>query len=150
MPAIQIAHSQRSLSDTKHIDVKMHFIQDYCFKRYIEIKHIRTQEQLADSLTKPMNNVTHIQRILLDQLVSQLGSRGGVKKRLPQGDYSDSNDLRKCNVTDESAMSFRWKWSPFPSLYKHSRWWGRLPVALYVCLCTVVFVTCANCTLSTL
>ena len=76
LPAIQIANHQRNLSDTKHIDVKLHFLRDYCVKRFIAIHHVNTGDQLADSLTKVMVNNRHIARML----GSTSSGAGGVSK----------------------------------------------------------------------
>jgi hypothetical protein len=38
----------------KHIDIKFHFIRNCAHKRQIEVRFIRTDEQLGDVLTKPL------------------------------------------------------------------------------------------------
>ena len=42
-------------SRTKHIEVHHHFIQDYVAKGDINLKHVRTEKQLADIFTKPLD-----------------------------------------------------------------------------------------------
>lgn len=39
---------------TKHIDVKLHFIQDLVFEGVILVKKIVTTENLTDMMTKPI------------------------------------------------------------------------------------------------
>jgi hypothetical protein len=43
-------HHERS----KHIDVRFHFIRNCIVDRKMEVEHVRTEEQLADILTKPL------------------------------------------------------------------------------------------------
>ena len=50
--AIKIAHNPVQHSQTKHIEVRHHFIRDHVAKGDINLKHVRTYKQLADILTK--------------------------------------------------------------------------------------------------
>ena len=52
--AIKIAHNPVQHSRTKHIEVRYHFIWDHVAKGYIDLKHVRTDKQLADIFTKPI------------------------------------------------------------------------------------------------
>ncbi|MCI26032.1 copia protein, partial [Trifolium medium] len=38
----------------KHIDVRFHFLRDLAKEGIIELKHCRSQDQLADLMTKPL------------------------------------------------------------------------------------------------
>lgn len=38
----------------KHIDVRYHYIRDMVSRKIIETEHIRSENQLADALTKPL------------------------------------------------------------------------------------------------
>jgi intein-encoded DNA endonuclease-like protein len=39
---------------TKHIDVRYHVVRNYVEEGKIAVEHVRTEEQLADILTKPL------------------------------------------------------------------------------------------------
>jgi hypothetical protein len=45
-------------SKTNHIDVRFHFLRDHYEKREIDLCHIDTHRQLADILTKPLDQST--------------------------------------------------------------------------------------------
>ena len=49
--AIKIGHNPVQHSRTKHIEVRHHFIRDHVAKG-INLKHVRTDKQLADIFTK--------------------------------------------------------------------------------------------------
>ena len=53
--AIKIAHNHVQHSRTKHIQVRHHFIRDHVAKGDINLKHVRTEKQLADIFTKPLD-----------------------------------------------------------------------------------------------
>ncbi|CAB1108151.1 unnamed protein product [Ectocarpus sp. CCAP 1310/34] len=50
--AIQIAHNPITNSNSKHIDVRHHFIRELVERKEISITHVPTQFQHADFLTK--------------------------------------------------------------------------------------------------
>lgn len=50
-------HHDRS----KHIDIKFHFIRDCVDTSKVEVSHVRTQEQLADVLTKALGRVIFVE-----------------------------------------------------------------------------------------
>ncbi|XP_055645374.1 uncharacterized protein LOC129781891 [Toxorhynchites rutilus septentrionalis] len=52
---------------SKHIDVKHHFIRDHISNGSVKIEHVRTENQLADFFTKPMEHYR------LEQLGRRLG-----------------------------------------------------------------------------
>ena len=52
--AIKIANNPVQHSRTKHIDIRHHFLRDHVCKGDIELKHVRTDDQLADIFTKPL------------------------------------------------------------------------------------------------
>ena len=56
--AIKIAHNPVQHSRTKHIDVRHHFIRDHVAKGDIDLKHVRTDKQVADIFTKPLDEKT--------------------------------------------------------------------------------------------
>ena len=53
--AIKIANNPVQHSRTKHIDIRHHFLRDHVAKGDIEISHVRTEKQLADIFTKPLD-----------------------------------------------------------------------------------------------
>jgi hypothetical protein len=53
--AIKIAHNPVQHSRTKHIDIRHHFLRDHVQREDIVISHVRTEEQLADIFTKPLD-----------------------------------------------------------------------------------------------
>ena len=53
--AIKIGHNPVQHSRTKHIQVRHHFIRDHVAKGDINLKHVRTNKQLADIFTKPLD-----------------------------------------------------------------------------------------------
>nr|ABF97883.1 retrotransposon protein, putative, unclassified [Oryza sativa Japonica Group] len=53
--AIKIANNPVQHSRTKHIDIRHHFLRDHVDKCDIVISHIRTENQLADIFTKPLD-----------------------------------------------------------------------------------------------
>ena len=52
--AIQIAKHPISNSNSKHIDVRHHFLRELVERMEIEIIHVASQYQHADSLTKAL------------------------------------------------------------------------------------------------
>ena len=53
--AIKIAHNPVQYSRTKHIDIRHHFLRDHVQGEDIVISHVRTEDQLADIFTKPLD-----------------------------------------------------------------------------------------------
>ena len=53
--AIKIAHNPVQHSKTKHIQIRHHFLRDHVLKGDISIEHVKTEEQLADIFTKPLD-----------------------------------------------------------------------------------------------
>jgi hypothetical protein len=53
--AIKITYNPCEHSRTKHIDIQHHFLRDHANKGDIVISHVRTNEQLTDILTKPLD-----------------------------------------------------------------------------------------------
>jgi hypothetical protein len=53
--AIKIAYNPCEHSQTKHIDIQHHFLRDHAIKGDIIISHVRTNEQLIDIFTKPLD-----------------------------------------------------------------------------------------------
>jgi hypothetical protein len=52
---IKIAENPCEHSRTKHIDIRHHFLRDHNLKGDIEISHVRTNDQVADIFTKPLD-----------------------------------------------------------------------------------------------
>jgi hypothetical protein len=53
--AIKIAYNPCEHSRIKHIDIQHHFLRGHAIKGDIVISHVRTNEQLADILNKPLD-----------------------------------------------------------------------------------------------
>jgi hypothetical protein len=53
--AIKLANNPINHSRTKHIDIRHHFLRDHEAKGDIAIQHVRTENQLADIFTKPLD-----------------------------------------------------------------------------------------------
>jgi hypothetical protein len=60
MSAISVAKNLVLHSRTKHIDVRFHFLRDHYEKGDIELRYIDTTRQLADILTKPLDQKTFV------------------------------------------------------------------------------------------
>jgi len=52
--AINLTKNPIQHSKTKHIEIMHHFIKDHVQKGEIEIKFVKTENQLADLFTKPL------------------------------------------------------------------------------------------------
>ena len=50
--ACDIAHNPVQHDRTKHVEADRHFIKEKLEEKIIEVLHVRSQEQLADILTK--------------------------------------------------------------------------------------------------
>ena len=53
--AIKIAHNPVQHSRTKHIDIRHHFLHDHVQREDIIVSHVKTEDQLADIFTKPLD-----------------------------------------------------------------------------------------------
>ena len=53
--AIKIAHNPMRHSMTKHIHIRHHFLHDHVLKGDIVIDHVKSEDQLADIFTKPLD-----------------------------------------------------------------------------------------------
>jgi hypothetical protein len=56
--AISVAKNPVLHSGTKHIEVRYHFLIDNVEKGNIDLIHVLTEKQLADILTKPLEQAT--------------------------------------------------------------------------------------------
>jgi hypothetical protein len=56
--AISVAKTPMLHSKTKHIEVRYHFLRDIVEKGNIDLIHVPTVKQLADILTKPLDQDT--------------------------------------------------------------------------------------------
>ena len=64
--AIGIAKFQKINNRTKHIDVRYHFIRERCADGTIELKKVKSSENVADIFTKPLgaNNFNKLTKML--------------------------------------------------------------------------------------
>jgi hypothetical protein len=58
MSAISVSKNPVLHSRTKHIDVRYHFLGDNVEKGNIDLIHVPTEKQLADTLIKPLDQAT--------------------------------------------------------------------------------------------
>jgi hypothetical protein len=58
MSGISVAKNPMLHSTTKHIKVTYHFVRDNVQKENIDLIHVPTEKQLADILTKPLDQAT--------------------------------------------------------------------------------------------
>ena len=52
--AIDLAKHPVAHGRSKHIETKFHFLRDHVNNGKLEVKHCKTDEQIADLLTKPL------------------------------------------------------------------------------------------------
>jgi hypothetical protein len=67
MSAIELSKNPVFHDRSKHIDTRYHYIRDCVDKNVVDVEHVRTIDQLADILTKPLG------RVRLAELRSRLG-----------------------------------------------------------------------------
>ena len=56
--AVKLANNPVQHSCTKHIDIRHHFLRDHVAKNDISLEGVRTEDQLADIFTKPLDEAT--------------------------------------------------------------------------------------------
>ena len=57
---VKLANNLVQHSRTKHIDIRHHFLRDHVAKNDISLEGVRTEDQLADIFTKPLDEATFI------------------------------------------------------------------------------------------
>ena len=55
---VKLANNLVQHSHTKHIDIHHHFFRDHVAKNNISLEGVRTEDQLVDIFTKPLDEVT--------------------------------------------------------------------------------------------
>ena len=65
--AISLSKNPSQHRRSKHINTKFHFIRDCVEKGYVEVDYVKTESQLADSFTKPL------ERIKFEEIQEKLG-----------------------------------------------------------------------------
>jgi hypothetical protein len=55
---VKLANNPVQHSRTKHIDIRHHFLRDHVAKNNISLEGVRTEDQLADIFTKPLDETT--------------------------------------------------------------------------------------------
>ena len=63
-PVVQVATNQKNNSMAKHIDTKLHALQDYILKGHIDVQWTSTRGQLADGLTKVTSSTRDADQLL--------------------------------------------------------------------------------------
>jgi hypothetical protein len=56
--AVKLANNPVQHSRTKHIDIRHHFLKDHVAKNDISLEGVRSEDQLADIFTKPLDEAT--------------------------------------------------------------------------------------------
>jgi hypothetical protein len=56
--AVKIANNPVQHSRTKHIDIRHHFLRDHVANNDISLSSVRSEDQLADIFTKPLDEAT--------------------------------------------------------------------------------------------
>lgn len=64
MGAISLANNSSFHSKTKHIDIRVHMICEYVEYGYVSLSYVRSNDQLADILTKTLNPQRHAKNVL--------------------------------------------------------------------------------------
>ncbi|GJX06132.1 retrovirus-related pol polyprotein from transposon TNT 1-94 [Tanacetum coccineum] len=127
--AIAISNNPVLHSRTKHIDIRYHFIRDHILKEDIELHFIRTQYQLVDIFTKPLDEPTFKRLIIeLGQIIQCLGGKTGGLDQISNKDatilYCLENgvqlDYAKIiweDLIDKLNKKTREKIVPYPSVH---------------------------------
>ena len=55
---VKLANNPVQHSRTKHKDIRHHFLRDHVAKNDISLEGVRTEDQLADIFTKPLDEAT--------------------------------------------------------------------------------------------
>ena len=55
--AIDLSKSYENSKRSKHIDIKYHFIKDMINKNIINVQHVKTEDNIADILTKSLSHI---------------------------------------------------------------------------------------------
>ena len=58
MSVVKLANNLVQHSRTKHIDIRHHFFRDHVAKNDISLEGVKTEDQLADIFTKPLDKAT--------------------------------------------------------------------------------------------
>ena len=65
---IKLCHNPSAAKRTKHIDIKHHFIREFCEQGLIDVRYIPTGSQTADILTKSLG--PQLFKLFRDKIVS--------------------------------------------------------------------------------
>jgi len=61
MSAIELSKNPVHHDRSKHIDIRFHFIRECVENGVVSVEHVRTEDQLADILTKPLGRVRFVE-----------------------------------------------------------------------------------------
>ena len=81
-PAIALMKNSVLLDQSKHIDVKFHFLRDCINGGQIVIEFVETGRQLVDALTKPLGRLRFTELKKMIGMVKVLGLAAGLGEEL--------------------------------------------------------------------
>ena len=61
MSAIELSKNPVHHDRSKHINTRFHFIRECVENGVVSVEHVRTEDQLADILTKPLGRVRFVE-----------------------------------------------------------------------------------------
>jgi hypothetical protein len=78
--AIELAKNPIHHERSKHIDLKFHFIREHVKEKEIELVHVKSEDQVADSFTKPLSTrpFEKLRNLLGMKDIRELSLRRGV------------------------------------------------------------------------
>ena len=84
--AIETATNASVNQRNKHIDLQYHFVQDAYKSNLVGVRHVGSEDQVADSLTKPLDHqlfteLREKQGLCTESYLNSIGSRGSVENR---------------------------------------------------------------------
>ena len=77
LPAIDIANIPACRPNTKHFDMKSHYVRQEVQRGHIELRYIPSEDQLADAMTKPLPRAgieRFVEACHLNKVVTHRGS----------------------------------------------------------------------------
>ena len=70
---------------SKHIDTRFHYLQDCIANKEVEVKYMKTQDQVADIFTKPLKYDVFIKMRDVLGVMKKSSLRGDIESKLISG-----------------------------------------------------------------